>query len=323
MNNELKDYFYGNLSAEEEAHIQKKICEACEDENLDSAMRDLFDECDRAAEKVAHSRIAGTSKRRFLPATIASTVIAVAASLALLVFLPKAYEDGQKSGEERISSIEWLELNVPLGQTRTVTLCDGTILQLAAGSRMTYPKEFSGSKRSVFVTGEAYAQVTKDPEHPFVINSGDVSVTVLGTTFNYKNYPDSRDVELLLLEGSVRVGLNTASGDRDVRMTPGDRMLYDRELGTVDLSRFSPEKYKNYFGTNTLYFFDVEMSEIARTLSRRFNQRIVVQDAVLASRRFFSIFSNNESLDQVLASMNSDGKMQITKSNGIIYLRSL
>ena len=63
------------------------------------------------------------------------------------------------------------------------------------------------------------------------------------------------------------------------------------------------------------------MSDIAQELSRRFNKQIVVMDEELASRRYFAIFTNNESLEDVLNSMCTDGRMAYNESNGIIFLQ--
>ena len=64
------------------------------------------------------------------------------------------------------------------------------------------------------------------------------------------------------------------------------------------------------------------MADIAKELSRRFDCEIVIMDEELASRRYFSIFTNNETLDQILSVMSSDGKMRVRRSGKTIYLQS-
>ena len=310
MKNRLDEYFHGKLTPGQESQMQQYICDNADSEELDSVMRDVFDECMKQARP--YHRVT-----RLIPYALAS-----AAVLALLIFLPHAHEQGRIEGEQRISAIEWVEESVPLGETRVVTLSDGTVLHLNAGSRLTYPKEFFGKTRNVFMSGEAFLQVAKDKDHPFVVNSGDLKVTVLGTTFNLKDFPDNRNVELLLMEGSVKVSLSTGQGNREVMLTPGDKMRYNRLDGMVDITDFNPDKYKTFYEDNSLHFFDVEMSDIAKELSRRFDQEIVVTDERLASRRYFAIFTNNESLDDVLKVMNADGKMSVMRKGGIIYLQS-
>lgn len=309
MKNELEEYFAGRLSTAQENEMQKYICSHADDEELDSSMRDLFDSC--CAAQRPHKII-----RTILPCTFA-----VAAVLALCILLPYSFRKGIDAGVERISSIEWVEVNVPFGEKRVLTLPDSTILHLNAGSRLVYPEEFFGDERKVFISGEAFLDVAKDPEHPFIVNSGDVKVTVRGTSFNFKDFSDSRNVEILLMEGSVKVDVTTPNGVKELFLSPGDKMRYNRVDGAVDISNFSPAKYKTFYEDNSLHFFDVEMTDIAQELSRRFNQKIVVSDEKLASYRYFAIFSNNESLDEILRTMCADGRMRVRRSNGIIFLQ--
>lgn len=311
MKEKIYDYFHGNLSSEQEEEVQKVLCENAGSPDVDSAMRDVFEECCRKA-----------SSRRSPAIRAIPYIVSAAVALSAVICLPRAYDLGQKSGEEKIASIEWVEESVPAGKEKTITLADGTIMHLNSCSRITYPREFSGNSRNVFVSGEAFVQVAKDPDHPFVINSPDVKVTVLGTTFNFKNFSDCRNVELLLMEGSVKAAVTTSSGEREVRLSPGDKLRYDRYEEKIDLERFSPKKYKAFYENHSLHFFDVEMTDIAKELERRFNQPIVVKDHKLASRRYFAIFTNNETLDEILRAMNADNRMKITKSGEIIYLQS-
>ena len=117
----------------------------------------------------------------------------------------------------------------------------------------------------------------------------------------------------------------SVSGQNDtrvIRLKPGDQMKYNRENDKLDVIRFDPAGYKAFYEDNSLYFFDMEMADIAADLSRRFNCEIVVLDEALATRRYFSIFTNDETLDQILAVMSSDGKMLVKRSGKTIYLQS-
>jgi len=312
VKNKIREYFFDRLSMREEEEVQKSICAGSQE--LDGSLRELFDECLTASEQQPQRQ---TFFRRAYP-----FVLAFAAVLAFLIVLPITYKAGMNTGEERIASIEWVEVSVPYGEQQEVTLSDGTVLHLNSGSRLTYPSVFSGENRTVFMDGEAYLDVAKDPGHPFVIKSQDIDIKVLGTSFNFKNFAQERTAELLLMEGSVEASVSARSETRVVRLTPGDKMYYNRESDKLNVARFQPSGYKAFFEDNSLHFFDMEMADIALDLSRRFNCEIVVLDEELASRRYFSIFTNNESLDQILAVMGSDGKMSVRRSGKTIYLQS-
>lgn len=312
--NKLQNYFTDRLSIREEEDVQKFICANEGSQELDDSLRVLFEECLNTSEQQTPRN---SFIRRAHP-----FILAFAAVAALLVVIPLTYKAGVNTGEERIAAIEWVEVSVPFGEKQTVTLADGTTLHLNSGSRLTYPATFSGDNRTVFMDGEAYLDVAKDPEHPFVIKSQGIDIKVLGTSFNFKNFAQERTAELLLVDGSVETNISGHNETRLVRLKPGDRMLYNRENDKLDVTRFTSSGYKAFYEDNSLHFYDMEMSDIALDLSRRFNCEIVVLDENLASRRYFSIFTNNETLDQILAVMSSDGKMSVRRTGKTIYLQS-
>ena len=95
-------------------------------------------------------------------------------------------------------------LSIPRGETFKVVLSDGTEVLLNSDSRLSYPTVFKGKERVVSLEGEAYFNVTKNTEHPFIVKSGNVQVRVLGTEFNMCSYtPDN--VRVTLIEGKVAV----------------------------------------------------------------------------------------------------------------------
>ena len=314
MKDKLRNYFFDRLSSREEKDVQKLICANNRSPELDDALRGLFDECLASSDQQTHRQ---STVRRLIP-----YLVAAVAALALLIVIPISYKAGLNSGEERIAAIEWEEVSVPFGEKETVTLSDGTVLHLNSGSRLTYPASFSGNSRTVFLDGEAYLDVAKDPEHPFIIKSQGIDIKVLGTSFNFKNFAQERTAELLLMEGCVEASVSIPNDTRTVRLKSGDKMQYNRENGNLDIARFDPRGFKAFYKDNSLHFFDMEMADIALDLSRRFNCEIVVLDEALASRRYFSIFTNNETLDQILAVMSSDGKMRVRRSGKTIYLQS-
>ena len=93
--------------------------------------------------------------------------------------------------------------------------------------------------------------VAKDPDHPFIIKSQNVDVTVLGTSFNFRNFAQERMAELLLMEGSVEACVSIPNDTRTVRLKPGDKMRYNREDGKMDIERFAPSGYIETFGVPT------------------------------------------------------------------------
>ena len=120
-----------------------------------------------------------------------------------------------------------------------------------------------------FVDGEIYADIAKDPEHPFVINSGDVSVDVLGTTFNMKSFSDAECVEVILLEGSVRFNVLEDTHRNEMVMRPGNMLQYHRSSGKIDLDVFPKDKYSAFYKNRSLHFFNITNSINIKMIERQ------------------------------------------------------
>lgn len=114
------------------------------------------------------------------------------------------------------------ERSAGAGETIQVTLPDGSVVWLNAGSTVSYPATFSSDKRAVFIDGEAYLEVQQDPERPFLVHTGKVITTVLGTSFNVAAYAADQQVEVTVLTG--KVSLSTTSGSAPgTLLTPGQQ----------------------------------------------------------------------------------------------------
>ena len=164
------------------------------------------------------------------------------------------------------------------------------------------------------------AKVAKDPEHPFIIQSGDIDVRVHGTTFNFKSYRNNTMVEMILLEGSVSMDIHSENGVREVRLTPGDIAQYDREAGDVTLGKISSESFHVFAENRSFSFFNVPLCDIAADLERSFGTEIVIADPSIVSRRFLAFFTNHESLDDILRLLSVNGNLRIVQSGGVVYM---
>ena len=324
--NRIIDYYLGKLSPEEEAAVQQWIAAHAEDPAVSRTLESLYAGASDAADDPALSsvfdRLTGRlhmerplRRRWWLP-------VSVAALLAALLCLPLSYRAGVRSAEESRTVAQWVEKSVPAGASERLELPDGSVLQLKAGTRIVYPSVFDGPERKIFVDGEIYADIAKDSDRPFLVSAGDATVKVLGTRFNLKSSTDFHSIETLLLEGSVQLDLSTATGRRRLELQPGNLVRFDRDTGVVEVTDVDPDLFGNDSEGRSFYYYHVDMQDIATDLGRKFGEKIVVLDEALARSRFFAIFSNDESLDEILAAMNADRRMRITRRDGVVYLQS-
>ncbi|WP_158795312.1 FecR family protein [Pedobacter sp. L105] len=141
--------------------------------------------------------------------------------------------------EKETNSADLLSKNIvstPNGGQYQVDLSDGTKVWLNAKSTLKFPSSFKGGKtRQVELTGEAYFEVAKNPEVPFIVSSNQMKVKVLGTHFNIKAYDDEQQSSTTLLQGSV--SLSSAHGQ--ALLKPGQQGLLNQQTGKLAVSAAS------------------------------------------------------------------------------------
>lgn len=317
--NTLQAYLDGKLSEEENLQVQLYLASHMEDPMVQELLEGQFDSDRNEADVNAVRALVSTRRRLGMDTDRRPVYWLAAAILALLLAIPTSLSIGYKLHRDP-APVAWQELMVPITDTREVQLPDGTHLVLNSGSRVTWPTAFDGDKREIFLDGEVMASVAKDPQRPFIIHSGDVDVKVHGTTFDLKSYRDATMLEVVLLEGSVSLDLPSQEGRREVRLTPGDIVQFDRYSGGVSMGRVVPETFKTFADNRSFSFINTPLKDIAADLERSFGTPIVVADSKVASQRFLAFFTNGEDLDQILRLLSRNGNLRVARSDGTVYL---
>jgi ferric-dicitrate binding protein FerR (iron transport regulator) len=175
-----------------------------------------------------------------------------------------------------------------------ITLSDGTKVHLNAGARLSYPERFSGERRAVTLTGEAFFEVAENREKPFVITSGAVETRVLGTSF-VVNAPREDSVLVTVLTG--KVALSETGRERGwLEMTPGERGTYRR--GRLAKAP-NPDPNFRSWQTGVLTFRNTPLPAVARDLERHYRKPVQLGSEALAGCRLTAAFTN-QSLPEVL-----------------------
>jgi len=256
---------------------------------------------------------------------------AVAACAALLITGTLLISRNSSSGEssalpvETTTPITWQECIVPMGQTRSISLSDGTVLHLNAGSRVTYPSVFQGAERRIFLDGEVFADVSHDPDHPFVIESGQLRVNVLGTRFDFKSYRDENHSELILVEGKVRLDIDCGESVRQVVMEKGTALTLDRKTADVEIKEAEPLALVPFHERKALYYYNIPLSDVASDLERTFGSRIIITDSRAADTRYFAVFSNGEGPEEILRALGdrrTGTALTVVRRGETIYVSS-
>src|ERR1700722_5620570 len=115
------------------------------------------------------------------------------------------------------------EISTHNGSKTNVVLPDGTTVKLNAGSKLTYDKNYGNTTREVNLTGEAFFEVVKNKEKPFIIHTKKIDIKVLGTIFNVKSYPDEK-TETSLVRGSIEVTFKDKSSEKII-LKPNEKLI--------------------------------------------------------------------------------------------------
>lgn len=207
-------------------------------------------------------------------------------------------QQAQASKEEAIYNT----LTVPYGKRFDLELSDGSLVKLNAGSSIRYPIKFiAGQHRKVFLDGEAYFDIAKDKDHPFVVNANTVDIEVLGTEFNVSYYPEDAHINTVLVEGSVKLN---SDGAEAVFLTPGQLGQWDKHNKNMTVKKVETDIYTAW-KDGVLLFKRASFSNIKKKLERYFDVTIENNNALLGEQMYTASFTN-ESLFEVLEVFKED-----------------
>jgi len=180
---------------------------------------------------------------------------------------------------------------------RFINLPDGSSVILNENSKLELSKNFnSNGKREVYLSGEAYFDITHDPLHPFVVHTGKIFTTVLGTAFNIKASPGNKTVTVTVTRGKVKVGDNKHIYKFIV---PNEQVIYDQNL-TSPIKKPVKSDAIIEWTNEDIYFDDVSIKDVAKQLQERFDVSIVFSTEMIKSCKFSATFLKSQSLIQIL-----------------------
>lgn len=200
------------------------------------------------------------------------------------------------------NSNERLTATTPRGGQYQFTLADGTRVWLNAASTLKFPANFQlATTRSVQLIGEAYFEVAKDKSKPFIVETEQQQVEVLGTHFNINNYADEYDTRTTLIEGSIRLSVGT----HQLILKPGQQAILS---GTkINLQEVDPEEaiaWKN----GIFAFNDEDLESIMRKVARWYDVEVYYQDK-LPKTTFLGNLSRSKNLSVLLKTIESSVKV--------------
>ena len=200
-------------------------------------------------------------------------------------------------------------LSTPSNATAEVTLSDGTVVWLNAGSKLVYPETFSGKPtREVQLQGEAYFKVSHDTSHPFIVRANAITTQVLGTEFNVRAYMQA-NTHVTLLQGSVLVSTSSASR----RIVPGEDAMFLQ--GRLKVHAVDTEAYTAW-RQNEFYFDNESLLTIAKEIGKWYNVSVIFQNPDKMRTRLFFAAPRDGSIEEIIEVLNSFNKAKFSYHEG-------
>lgn len=222
----------------------------------------------------------------------------IAATIALLISLSWNF-----LRSDSVDTDERQRVFVPVGQRVQLDLADGTKVWLNSNTTFTYPASFGADTREVELNGEGYFEVAKDAEKPFIVQTKDYAIRVLGTTFNVYAYANGMDrFETSLLEGAVTVSSLTEP-EESIRLRPNERVVVS-EGKLLQLPIADEEHFRWIDGL--LCLDDVPFAELVKRLSAYYDTPITIENQQVLGYRCTGKFRQIDGLDHALRVLQKD-----------------
>lgn len=198
--------------------------------------------------------------------------------------------------QSRLHPVQLTALHVPLNQKRQITLADGSKIWINAGSELKYPTAFNGKTREVYLAGEAYFDIQHDVSKPFIIHTGKVITTVLGTAFNIKEDKNEHTVVVTVTRGKVSV----ANGNEPLGIiTPNQQISFNTDNDQHSQVNVDA-KQAIAWQENDIHFDDITFADAAKQLQQRFKVKINFANEKIKSCRFTGTALEGQKLDNIL-----------------------
>lgn len=189
-----------------------------------------------------------------------------------------------------------IEISVAYGETRHLFLPDSSEIWINSGSSIKYPKVFADDQRQIYLEGEAYFSVTKNPAKPFIVKTDPLSVKVLGTKFNVKAYPGDENITTTLTSGKVEVFTQLQESQI---LRPNEQLIYNINTSAMNTEQVLPAE-TNAWLAGQILFINSSFNEIKQILERHFDVTIDDKTTIPASRSYTVKFLKGETLIEIL-----------------------
>ena len=229
-------------------------------------------------------------------------------AVAILLFGFISYFSYQKGENSLRNALAEIEVEAPSGSQTRLHLPDGTTVLLNSDSRITYAQDFGVNSREVTRQGEGYFEVAHNQKIPFYVKTEDVQVRVLGTKFNFRDYPEDGEVVVSLIEGKVALK-NKIRQEADLVLMPDEQMVLDKKEKVMKKESMNAQAVLQW-AEGCLSFDETPLLEVAKILERSYDVEIEFTEESLKELRFYGNFNRTkQGLNDILNVLSATGKV--------------
>lgn len=209
------------------------------------------------------------------------------------------------------ATIAYNTISTSKGNQYQILLPDGTKVWLNAASSLKYPEVFTGNERKVILSGEAYFEVAKNKDMPFIVQTRNQDVQVLGTHFNINSYSDEQSIKTTLLEGAIKV----TNANFSKILKPGEQSLVENNgLGNINVIKNIDVDSEIAWKKGLFSFNNVALKTILIKLERWYDIKIDYQS--IPDKRYNGMVPRKSNLSEVLHMLELTGNISFKIEEG-------
>jgi transmembrane sensor len=242
----------------------------------------------------------------------------VAAVFAFFMISIPVYNYIKKTSERNIADAAVLNIsNAQTGKMLKVILEDGSEIWLNSGSELKYPRHFSAKNREIYLEGEAFFKIAHDQAKPFIVNSGRLKTTVLGTSFNIRAYSGLDRITVNVATGKVGI---TASGKTLCLLDPNQQICFHTRSGAFEVTQASA-KLAASWQDGKITLDGASFKELSLVVKNTWGLTLETKSDRLAAANFKTTFNTNNKIEDVMKTISkmTDAKYRIRDNIITLY----
>ena len=220
------------------------------------------------------------------------------------------------SSEAQNQKVEYHKINVPRNGEFFVVLSDGTKVWVNSDTKLGFYSKFVGKQRIVHLEGEAYFEVAKNPDQPFIVRTNNIDVRVLGTHFNVKAYEDDNFTYATLNEGKVQV----FKDQMNEVLEPNEQLILNNSTKVFNKKKVDASIYSAWV-KGKMMFKDERLEDIMNSLSRWYDVSVFYPDEELKNKRFSISTNRYDEIHTLLRQMELTNQVQFEINKNAIFVK--